>query len=67
MTEQFDEGDKMRRWKVALDDPGEALNAAGLLLVSAFQHSFQAQRFGKHQWKQRGKKNTFGIIADFAA
>jgi len=66
-NEQFTEGEKVGRWKTQLENPAEALDAAGLLMVSAYQRSFKAQRFGKHQWKQRGKKNTFGIIADFAA
>jgi phage gpG-like protein len=67
MTKEFDEGEKMRRWSANLDNPEQALNAAGLIMVSAYQAAFANQRFGKHRWKQRGKKNTFGIIADFAA
>jgi len=67
MSRVFDEGDRMRRWKSRLKDPSEALDAAGLILVAASQRAFKMQRFGRHQWKQRGEINTFGIIADFAS
>lgn len=66
MSDEFDVGDKVRRFQSQLDAPEESLEAVGLIMVAGSQAAFKSQRFGKADWKQRGKRNTFGIIADFA-
>jgi len=66
MTDDFDAGDKVRRWTTNLDDPSEALTQIGEMMVSESIRAFKRQRFGKSPWKQRAPINVYGIIADFA-
>lgn len=61
---EFNEGDKIRRWKSGLRNPQGALKAIGALMVSESVRAFKMQRFGKTAWAPRGVPNVYGIIAD---
>jgi len=66
-SKEFDEGDKMRRFKTNLANPGAALKQIGAFMVSESQRSFKLQKFGKTGWRERAPINVFGIISDFHA
>ena len=63
----FDEGDKARRMKRALEDPQKALKQIGAMMVAESQAAFEAQRFGSDNWRERRAPNVFGILSDFEA
>lgn len=67
MPTEFDPGDKVRRWKVNLENPTAALKQVGALMVSESQRAFKDQRFGEEPWAPRSPINVFGILADFHA
>jgi phage gpG-like protein len=62
----FEQGAKLKRIGSKLVDPSKALKQIGVMMVAESQASFKAQRFGQKAWRERGKVNVFGIIADFA-
>ena len=62
----FEPGAKLKRIGNKLVDPSKALKQIGVMMVAESQASFKAQRFGQKAWRERGKVNVFGIIADFA-
>jgi phage gpG-like protein len=63
----FDEGDKARRMKRALENPSVALKQIGILMVAESQSAFSAQRLDKKVWRERAPVNVFGILADMEA
>jgi len=63
----FDEGEKARRMKRALERPERTLKQIGALMVAESQASFARQGFGDTKWRERGPVNVFGILADFEA
>lgn len=67
MVDQYDEGAKIRRWRVNLESPTKVLEQIGEMMVSESQRAFKKQRFGRDRWKRRAPINVYGIIADFAA
>jgi phage gpG-like protein len=67
MAKDFDQGDKMRRWTVNLENPQVALKQIGALMVSESQRAFEKQRFGEEGWRPRAVPNIAGVISDFHA
>lgn len=63
----FDEGDKARRMRQALERPERTLKQIGTLMVAESQASFSKQSFGGKRWQERAPVNVFGILSDFAA
>lgn len=66
-SESFRPGNKMLRVRGNLQNLVVALKQIGALLTAESQESFSEQGFGGKRWKERGKVNVFGILADFAA
>jgi phage gpG-like protein len=65
--DEFDVGDKMRRWQANLDEPSAALEAIGAMMAADSQQAFKDQRFGGEPWPPRRVPSVMGVIADFAA
>lgn len=61
----FKRGAKIERIEANLDSPTRALKQIGAIMVAESQKAFKAQKHGDKRWRQRGKINVFGIIADF--
>lgn len=66
MADIFDEGDKVRKWILALDKPERALKQVGVLMVAESQAAFKKQTFGRKKWDARAPINVYGLIADFS-
>jgi phage gpG-like protein len=67
MAKDFNEGDKIRRWKTNLENPEPALKGIGAMMVSESQRAFTEQKFGEDEWRPRAVPNIAGIISDFHA
>lgn len=69
--ESYDEGARLRRLSVALEDPRWILTGIGALLESASQRAFREERMGAIKWKTRDETgmvpNWPAILAHFAA
>lgn len=64
----FEPGRIIERCEAILEAGKPAiLRGIGMVMVAESQDAFKRQRFGNLVWPARGEKNTFGIIADFAA
>ncbi len=63
----FDEGEKARRMRKALENPEKALKQIGALMVAESQASFSRQQHGGKKWRERAPVNVFGILADLSA
>ena len=66
-SDEFDVGDRMRRWRTNLENPDGALNAIGAMMVAESQQAFRDQSWDGEKWPPRRVPNVMGVIADFAA